>query len=169
MEDADFLGYFEKLGPQSSIAQLKVASSSIVATLVTSATVVAKRRTSSVGEEADLKAEERKAKKLQAFKQKYETGDLGEAMSADLNYTLKRLVKGLTSDNHLVKKGFFLAAVEVVRRFKASIDVKKLIMYMKEESKTASTMKNPEINALALGQLMCLSALVESEAYQQGA
>ena len=40
-------------------------------------------------------------------------------MSADLNYTLKRLVKGLTSDNHLVKKGFFLAAVEVVRRFKA--------------------------------------------------
>ena len=28
-------------------------------------------------------------------------------------------------------------------------------------------MKNPEINSLALGQLMCLSALVESEAYQQ--
>ena len=45
----------------------------------------------------------------------------------------------------------------------------KLIRFMKEETKTASTMKNPEINALALGQLMCLSALVESEAYQQGA
>ena len=40
---------------------------------------------------------------------------------------------------------------------------------MKEESKTASTMKKPEINALALGQLMCLSSLVESESYQQGA
>jgi len=29
-------------------------------------------------------------------------------------------------------------------------------------------MKNPEINALALGQLMCLSSLIESEAYKAG-
>jgi hypothetical protein len=42
----------------------------------------------------------------------------------------------------------------------------KLIRYIKEETKTASTMKNPEVNALALGQLMCLSALIESQAYQ---
>ena len=45
----------------------------------------------------------------------------------------------------------------------------KLMRYMKEETKTAATMKNPEINAMALGQLMCLSALVESESYQLGA
>ena len=86
-------------------------------------------------------------------------------MSADLNYTLKRLVRGLSSENHAVKKGFFLATVEVVGRFKAQIDMSKLIRYIKEETKTASTMKNPEINALALGQLMCLSALVESQAF----
>ena len=108
----------------------------------------------------------RKAKKLAAFQAKYQTGDLGEGMSADLNYTLKRLVRGLSSENHTIKRGFFLATVEVGRRFKAQIDTIKLIRYMKEETKTASTMKNPEINALALGQFMCLSTLVESEAYQ---
>lgn len=111
----------------------------------------------------------RKAKKLAAFQAKYQTGDLGEFMSADLNYTLKRLVRGLSSENHIVKRGFFLATVEVLRRFKAQIDMVKLIRFMKEETKTVSTLKNPEINALALGQLMCLSAVVESEAYQQGA
>jgi len=31
-------------------------------------------------------------------------------MSADLNYTLKRLIRGLTSSNHAVKKGYFLAS-----------------------------------------------------------
>ena len=72
-------------------------------------------------------------------------------MSSDLNYTLKRLVRGLSSENHTVKRGFFLAIVEVIRRFKAQIDMTKLIRYMKEETKTSSTMKNPEINALALG------------------
>jgi len=48
------------------------------------------------------------------MKAKYLTGDLGEGLSADLNYTLKRLIRGLCSDNHLVKKGFFLASVMVL-------------------------------------------------------
>jgi len=43
------------------------------------------------------------------LKAKYTTGDLGEGMTADLNYALKRLIKGLCSNNHAVKKGFFLA------------------------------------------------------------
>ena len=93
----------------------------------------------------------RAAKKLQAFQSKYLTGDLGEGMSADLNYTLKRLIRGLSSENHSVKRGFFLATVEVIRRFKAQIDVTKLIKFIKEETKTSQTMKNPEINSLALG------------------
>ena len=44
----------------------------------------------------------------------------------------------------------------------------KLINLIKEETKTSKIMKNPEINALALGQFMCLSALIESEAYKTG-
>ena len=89
-----------------------------MSTLLASSTVVAKRERASSTEGAAAE-EKRKAKKLAAFQQKYLTGDLGEGMSADLNYTLKRLVMGLSSENHTVKRGFFVATVEVVRRFKA--------------------------------------------------
>lgn len=112
--------------------------------------------------------DDKKASKFEAFQKKYQTGDLGEGMSADLNYTLKRLVRGLTSDNHGVKRGFFLASVSVIRSFKAQIDITKLIKLIKDETKTSKIMKNPEINALALGQLMCLSSLIDSEAYKIG-
>lgn len=43
---------------------------------------------------------------------------MGERVSADLNYALKRLVRGLASENHGVKQGFFLASVLVLGRFK---------------------------------------------------
>ena len=164
MQDKDFLGYFSELGAHSSIEQLKQASANIVNTLLAVGTVATRQRRASSMDEKD----EPKAKKMQAFQQKYLTGDLGEGMSADLNYTLKRMVRGLSSEDHTVKRGFFLATVEVVRRFKAQIDTPKLIKFIKEETKTAKTMKNPEINALALGQMMCLSALIESEAYRKG-
>ena len=172
MEDKDFLGYFTQLGGQNTVDELKTASANIVSTLLAASTVAAtrQRRASSMDEAKEQpELAKKKATKLAAFQQKYLTGDLGDGMSADLNYTLKRLNRGLSSENHRDKRGFFLANVEVVRRFKAKIDMVKLIAYIKEETKTSSTMKNPEINALALGQLMCLSALVESEAYQHGA
>lgn len=102
-------------------------------------------------ESAAATADDKKAKRLAQFQQKYLTGDLGEGMSADLNYTLKRLVRGLSSDNHLVKRGFFLTTVSVLRCFKAQIDITKLIKLVNEETKTSKIMKNPEINALALG------------------
>lgn len=87
-------------------------------------------------------------------------------MSADLNYTLKRLVNGLNSDNHTVKRGFFLAMSQVLVRFKKQIDAMKLLKFITEETKSSKGMKNPEINALTLGKLMCLSAIVESQMYQ---
>lgn len=37
---------------------------------------------------------------LAKLQEKYLKGDLGESMSADLNYTMKRLVGGVVSDNH---------------------------------------------------------------------
>lgn len=72
-------------------------------------------------------------------------------MSVDLNYTLKRLIRGLTSEEHAIKRGYFLATVSVLQSFKAQIDIVKLIKLMKEETKTTGIMKNPEIHALALG------------------
>ena len=86
-------------------------------------------------------------------------------MSADLNYTLKRVISGLTSDIHNVKKGFFLVAVDVFTRFKKKIDFPKLIKFIRKETKTTSTMKNPEVHSLVLGKMVCLSALVDSQAY----
>lgn len=172
MDDKEFLGYFRELSGQSTVEELKTASANIVSTLLASSTVAAtrQRKASDVDEaKAEPDLAKRKAKKQEAFKQKYLTGDLGDGMSADLNYTLKRLNRGLSSESHSDKRGHFLATVEVVRRFKAQIDMGKLIEFVQEETKTSATMKNPEINALSLGQLMCLSALVESEAYQSGA
>jgi hypothetical protein len=78
---------------------------------------------------------------------KYLTGDLGDGMSADLNYALKRLVKGLTSENHLVKQGFFLAASQVFGRFRKQIDAMKLLKFITEETKTVKGMKQPEVHA----------------------
>ena len=83
-------------------------------------------------------------------------------MSADLNYALKRLVRGLYSDNHAVKQGFFLASVVVLGRFKANIDFEKYIAFVMEETKTNSGMKNPEIHAMLMGRMMCVSAIIES-------
>jgi len=90
-------------------------------------------------------------------------------MSADVNYTVKRLVRGLASDSHQLKKGFFLALSQVLDRFKKQTDCQKLIKFMAEECKTNKGMKNPEINALAIGKLMCLSAIVETGLFQSGA
>ena len=83
-------------------------------------------------------------------------------MSADLNYTLKRLVRGLYSDNHAVKQGFFLASVMVLNRFKAQIDFEKYIKFVNEETKTNAGMKNPEVHAVLMGRMMCVSAIIES-------
>ena len=78
---------------------------------------------------------------------RYLTGDLGEDMSADLNYTVKRLIRGLISDNHAVKQGHFLATSAVLSRFKKPIDGLKLLKLITEETKTSKTMKQPEIHA----------------------
>lgn len=44
-------------------------------------------------------------------------------MSADLNYTLKRVINGLTSDIHNIKRGYFLVTVDIFTRFKNKIDL----------------------------------------------
>lgn len=162
MQDRDFLGYFSQLGSPST-TDIKHAAGSIVATLVASSTTTAKRRASSVDEN------DPKQKNLAKLQKKYLTGDLGEGMSADLNYTLKRVVNGLLSDNHTVKRGYFLAASSVLARFKKQIDPVKLLAFIREEAKLSKTMKNPEVHALVIGHMMNLTAMVEAQVFQQGA
>lgn len=94
MQDKDFLGYFTQLGGGSP-AQLTLASNNIVNTLIASSTA---------------KHPEKESEELATLMKKYLQGDLGENMPADLNYTLKRMVRGLSSDNHAAKQGYFLGS-----------------------------------------------------------
>jgi hypothetical protein len=87
-------------------------------------------------------------------------------MSADLNYSIKRLVRGLVSDNHLVKRGFYLSLSQVLSRFKKQTDPLKFLRFVADECRTSKGMKNPEVNALIIGKMMCLTATVESQLYQ---
>lgn len=89
-------------------------------------------------------------------------------MSADLNYTLKRLVRGLNSENHTVKQGFFLASVMVLNRFKQLIDFEKYLKYVFNETKVNKGMKSSEKNNNALGRMMNISACIEARVFQQG-
>ena len=167
MEDKDFLGYFAHLGPNKSSQEIKQASTNIVNTLIASGATVSvatNRKRASSHDDKDEKVI--KAKMLAKLQEKYLKGDLGDDMSADVNYTLKRLIGGVVSDNHQMKKGFFVALVAVLGRFKSQIDLTKVLAFLKEETKVNKLMKNTEINAAILGKLMVASAVVESQAYQ---
>jgi hypothetical protein len=93
MEDKDFLGYFNKLGPPASLDQIKQSAGKIVNTLVAITTTTQRRASTDQAHEDAEKA----------LKSKSSTGDLGEKVSADLNYTLKSLIRGLYSENHQLK------------------------------------------------------------------
>ena len=125
MQDKEFLGYFQSLG-SNTVDDIKRASQNIVMTLL-----VPNRA------EHDVSNHEQ----LITLQKKYCTGDLGDQMDADLNYTLKRLIGGLISENHQVKRGFFFAMSQVLQRFKKQIDPMKFLKYVTEETKTTKTMK----------------------------
>ena len=151
MDDRDFLGYFTLLG-SAKLTNVKQASSNIVDTLLTLESKIGRKASM---DSAQMEVEEK-------LKKKFSTGDLGEKMSADLNYTLKRLVRGLCSDNHSVKQGFFLASVLTLNRFKDQIDLERYMKFIKDETKLNSSLKNPEIHALMMGRMMCVAAIIES-------
>ena len=163
------MGYFANLGPTNTNDEIKQASINIVNTLLASGTTVAlatHRRRASSTDEKDEKV--LKAKMLAKLQEKYLKGDLGDDMSADLNYTLKRLIGGVTSEDHTIKKGFFIALVAVFKRFRAQIDLLKVMAFLYEETKLTKLMTPREVNAAILGKLMVVSALVEAQAFQTG-
>jgi len=163
MDDRDFLGYFSQLSNQDA-PKLKQASNDIVSTLLALDSKIGRKASmdSQASKDAEKKQNKIKQKAEDSIKQKYSQGDLGEKMSPDLNYALKRLVKGLNSDNHAVKQGFFLASVMVLNRFKAQIDFEKYVKFVNVETKTNAGMKNPEVHAVLMGRMMCVSAIIES-------
>lgn len=154
MDDRDFLGYFTKLG-NPKVDGLKQAANNIVNTLLA--------LESKMGRKASIDSSDKTKQKVEeSLRKKYQSGDLGEGMSSDLNYTLKRLVRGLYSENHAVKQGFFVASVAVLTRFHDQIDFEKYLEFVLTETKTNASMKNPEVHSLMLGRMMCISAVLES-------
>lgn len=158
MEDKDFLGYFNKLGPPSSIEDIKSSAGKIVNTLV----VIGAASNIKASTDSASKANEEAEKSIKA---KYLTGDLGDKVSADLNYTLKRLVRGLYSENHQVKQGFFLTSVLVLSKFRAVIDFEKYLKHVFAETKVNQAMKSSEANNMALGRMMAMSACIEARIF----
>lgn len=96
------------------------------------------------------------------------TGDLGDKVSADLNYSLKRLIRGLYSENHGVKQGYFLTSVLVLNRFANLVDFDKYLKHVFNETKTTKAMKSSEANNMSLGRMMCMSACVEAKVFIHG-
>ena len=74
-------------------------------------------------------------------------------------------MRGLHSENHAVKQGFFLASVLVLNRFKASIDIEKYLKFIFAETKTSKAMKSAETNNLHIGRMMCMSACIEAKVF----
>lgn len=83
-------------------------------------------------------------------------------MFADLNYTVKRLVKGLTSEDAQVKEGLYLGLVTVLRKFGSIIDTHKYISLIDHKTKTHNKMKQSEKSALIEGRVFAILALIES-------
>lgn len=159
MDDKDFLNYFSQLG-NKNVDSVKQASNNIVSTLLALDTKVVRRASmDSLQDDDDVAA---KGKVESSIRAKYQQGDLGAKMTADLNYALKRLVRGLYSDNHAVKQGFFLASVMVLNRFKDQIDCSMFLRFIKAETNTNEGMKNAERHSMMLGRMMCYSAIIES-------
>jgi hypothetical protein len=95
---------------------------------------------------------------------KYGKGDLGDNMSPDVNYTLKRLARGMLSEIHGVKKGFFLANTMVLSKFQSQVNLDKYLKHVIEVTKVSSQMKGSESNIMALARMLLLSSIVESRA-----
>jgi len=51
----------------------------------------------------------------------------------------------------------------VLNRMNSSINLDKYLAFMLEETKTNAGMKNPEIHALMMGRMMCVSAMIDSQ------
>jgi hypothetical protein len=78
---------------------------------------------------------------------------------------LKRLIRGLYSDTHSVKQGYFMASVLVLSKFKNIIDFEKYLKHVFTETKIKKDQKSSEMNNLWIGRMMCMSALIEAKAF----
>jgi len=101
------------------------------------------------------------AKVLEMLK-KYSKGDFGTAVFADLDYSIKRIISGLSSENSEVKEGYFLVLVLLFKNFWVLFDKSKLINYIVEETKNSKALKKSEKTHFSVGRLLCFNSVIEA-------
>uniref|UniRef100_A0A7S3KP36 Uncharacterized protein n=1 Tax=Euplotes crassus TaxID=5936 RepID=A0A7S3KP36_EUPCR len=97
--------------------------------------------------------------------ERYMKGDLGE-VSPDLNYTIKKLISGITEQIESFVKGYFLALTLIVQRFKDKIDFSKLINYAVDKTSLSKAKTKSQRKELAFGRLLIFSALSQASVFE---
>ena len=77
-------------------------------------------------------------------------------------------MRGLYSQNHSAKEGFFLAGVALIQKFKHLMDIEKFMKHVFSETKVPTGMKQGEAHAMLIGKFMAVSVLVQGCAHIVG-
>ena len=86
--------------------------------------------------------------------------ELGQ--KADLEYTLKRLVRGLASSRSAARQGFALCLAELLATFKEEVPLVKVMEIVDAETKVAKSMLGSEQREMLFARVFALLALERS-------
>eukprot|EP01022_Parablepharisma_sp_SALTPOND_P019730 TRINITY_DN340_c3_g1_i1.p2 TRINITY_DN340_c3_g1~~TRINITY_DN340_c3_g1_i1.p2 ORF type:complete len:825 (+),score=188.64 TRINITY_DN340_c3_g1_i1:11932-14406(+) len=154
MEDKDFLSYFWDIS-QYPNKQLKLtAAKNIVQTLLTVENIKKSGNRKLSGGEPMAET---------TIMKKYRNNDYGSNITEDLNYTLSRLIKGMSSDNNGVKEGFYIAFSLVLASFR-SISPAALIKTIVRETAATQAASKKEAKSVKTGRVLLLAAIAKSGA-----
>lgn len=136
MQDKDFLSYFDNLGHSPNDVAIKENTEKILTTLL------------AVEHQAASKAEEYNSQ-------------LGHLVSEDLEYTISRLIQGISSDILQNKKGFGAPLFSVLKSFK-HIQPDKFIAYADKATDRSNAITKGERSHFLASRLLSLYCLVAS-------
>ncbi|KAI0239696.1 DNA-directed DNA polymerase [Massospora cicadina] len=84
-----------------------------------------------------------------------------EVLHGDVNYSLTRLIKGLSSPRESARQGFSLALTELLRLINF-LPVKRLVELLNEHSRCGGSMKGEQARNMLFGRLFGLLAIARS-------
>jgi len=149
MEDKDFLSYFWKISQYPNKELKFTAARNIVQTLLTLESIKQSGNRKLSGDNLATKT---------TILQKYTNNDYGENISPDLNYTLSRLIKGMTSENNAAKEGFFITFSLLIARF-PFINPMSLLKTIVRETSLKQAGGKHEVKCIKTGRVLLLSVI----------
>jgi len=155
MEDKAFLSYFWDIS-QYPNKQLKfTAAKNIVQTLLTVENIKKSGTRKLSGADPATGAA---PTATTAILKKYRNDDFGHGITEDLNYTLSRLIKGMTAENNAVKEGFYMAFSLVLSTFHSISPISLLKTICRETAASQATGKR-DVKCMKMGRAMLFSAI----------